>query len=219
MMKLAAIASFLLVIAAAPSVGAAPFETNIEFAGGFHIYGHQPVPQTNGFDYYFTPVHIDATLAGKLVRVTEIQLTVVGQNNGSVVNWDLETFVGPSDFGLPQGQFIQTHVDPVAGYLREAPISQRSTVQSVSFSLDYTFPIGSVPLLELNDGLHTQLFFWTADNRNCNVSFDSVMMTIAGDAIPEPTGTSVVVGFTCAAMLRRRRSPGRFTSSSRTGHS
>ena len=205
MRALAIAACFLAITVGAPAlVLASPFVTNANYAGGFHIYGHQPVPQTNGFDYYFTPVYLDSALAGKTIRVTDVEVSVTGQNNGSVVNWDLETFIGPETFGLPEGQFIQTLVDPVDGYPRQAPIWKRSTVQEYTFTLHYFFPNGSVPDLTLSDGLRAQLFFWTADNRNCNISFSSGTVTISGDVVPDPASGSGLFLLLSIPLLRNR---------------
>jgi len=51
--------------------------------------------------------------------------------------------------------------------------------------------------VDLPSGLYAQLFFWTADNRNCYISFQDVTLKVRGDIrnpVPEPS-TILLVGF------------------------
>jgi hypothetical protein len=143
---------------------------------------------------------VDTDVRGRGVRITSVEVFGFGENRGAVVNWDWEVHVGPTPFGFPEGQFIQTHIDPVAGYQRNAPtqfrfvIGSRADGQSYVFRGHYDFTTGMVsaaPYLgrlsaaftserDYLDGLHAQVFFWTADNRNCNILFDDVTLIIRG---------------------------------------
>jgi hypothetical protein len=192
---------FLLVARAA----AQDFTSNLNYAGGFDIYGYQPVPQVNGFDYYFTPGLIDTSLAGKTVEVTGISITVSGQSLGDVANWDLEAFIGPTDSGLPTGQFTQTHVDPVAGYPITSPVYYHINTQETQFTTSYQLPADGTSDISLTDGLHAKLFFWTADNRDCDISFNSSTMSITGVVVPEPTTASTLLIGAAGTLIRRRR--------------
>lgn len=51
--------------------------------------------------------------------------------------------------------------------------------------------------MDLTDGLYAQLSFWTADNRNVNIQFDDVTLTVHGDiqnpiSVPEPSSLLLV---------------------------
>ena len=207
-----AIGFALCLVTSNPPAVAAPFETTYTFSGGFNIYGYPPVPQVNGFDYYFTPVALNTSLLGTGATISSVEVSSFGHNNGDVINFDWEIFLGPSSFGLPEGQFTQTHVDPVSGYSRTAPtqvqfvIGSQADTQSYQFSGNYNFgtnAITATPYLallknastspmDLTDGLYAQLFFWTGDNRNVNIQFDDVTLTVRGDiqtpvSVPEPS--------------------------------
>jgi len=211
-----------------PTVGnCIPFEVTFKFDGGFHIYGQEPVPQINGFDYYFTPLALDVSLLGNGVTISNINVLAPGTSQGSVINFDWEVYLGPSSFGLPEGQFIATHVDPVSGYVRTAP-TQLQFVDGVLFAQgDYIFSgnydfitntmtatpsLGilknaSTSEMDLPDGLYAQLFFWTADNRNCYISFGEVTLTVRGDIsnpVPEPS-TMVLLGISVLSLAGLRR--------------
>jgi hypothetical protein len=197
---------FVLVASSAAPADEQTFTTNLSYSGGFHIYGYPPVPQVDGFDYYFTPDLLDTSLAGQTVEVTGISITVSGQSLGDVVNWDLEAFIGPTDSGLPTGQFIQTLVDPVAGYPVTSPVYYHLTTQETQFTTSYQFPTDETSDIDLVDGLHTSLFFWTADNRDCDISFDSSTLSITGVIVPEPATGSTLLIVAAAVLMRRRRS-------------
>jgi hypothetical protein len=189
---------------------AVPFERTYNFQGGFHIFGHLPYPQTNGFDYYFTPLAVDSSLSGEAVTIHSITVSSFGHNQGEVINFDWEVYLGPSPFGLPEGQFIGTHVDPVAGYSRSAPtqlrfvIGDRYDTQSYMFSGHFDFlthTMTAAPHLsalkaaftspmDLPDGLYAQVFLWTADNRDCNIEFDQLTLIVRGD-IEGPAAVAV----------------------------
>ncbi len=49
------IAIALVVVTATKTLAATAFNSTFNYPGGFHIYGHEPVPQVDGFDYFFTP--------------------------------------------------------------------------------------------------------------------------------------------------------------------
>jgi hypothetical protein len=175
------------------------FVTTITFPGGI-IFGHLPVPQVNGFDYYFTPVILDTAILGDGVTIESVEVSAFGQNNGAVVNFDWEVHIGPSSFGLPEGQFLQTVVDPIAGYTRIAPtqfrfvIGNRADGQSYVFSGQHDFVAGTTTAnpylslvqaaftspMNLIDGLYAQVFLWTADNRNSQIDFSEITLTVRG---------------------------------------
>ena len=198
------IALFSLIVISQAS--AAAFQSVFHFSGGFDIKGYTPVPQINGFDYYFTPVSLDSLILGQQCTIDSVEVSMFGTNLGNVVNWDLEVNLGPTSFGLPSGQFTQTHVDPVSGYSRTAPtqyhMSFGTPVDSQSYQFDTTYDFQSIqaiasPFLgqvkkaltstyDLSQGLDAQLFFWTADNRNSQFQFGDVTLTVNGTIVPEP---------------------------------
>ncbi len=128
------------------------------------------------------------------------------------MNWDAEVYLRPTGFGLPTGQFTQTHVDPVSGYTRTAPtqfhltFGDIVTTQSYQFDALYNFQTSSVlvsPSLnvlktattstyDLTNGLDAQFLFWTADNRNSDFSFSSVTITVNGEIVPEPAALTLL---------------------------
>ena len=206
------------------------FEANLTFTGGCSIYGHLPVPQTNGFDYCFTEVVIDSGVIGEGVTVDSIEASVFGTNSGDLINFDWEIYLGPTSFGLPEGQFTQTNVDPVSGYTRTAPTIFHSVIGAQYDTNDYTYLVthdfgtnvsSASPYLaavrsaftstfDTTDGLYAQIFFWTGDNRNTNIAFGEVTLTVHGSiekpvSVPEPS-TFALFGIGLAAMgLARRR--------------
>jgi hypothetical protein len=190
----------------------AQFEATYIFSGGFHIYGHIPVPQVDGFDYYFTPVAVDSSLLGKGMTISSISVSTPGTSTGEVVNWDWEVFIGNSSFGLPEGQFTATTDDPVDDYVRTAQTQLQFVIGSFfgsgeyTFSGEYDFLTGTMTAypqlgtlknastseMELTEGLYAQLFFWTGDNRNCYIVFDDITLTVRGE-IREPSPEPVPV--------------------------
>jgi hypothetical protein len=67
-------------------------------------------------------------------------------------------------------------------------------------------------MLNLTDGLHAQVFLWTADNRNANLTFSNLRLVIEGDAsvglpasVAEPHALLLVgLGLTSVWFTRRR---------------
>jgi len=183
-----------------------PFEITYNFSGGFNIYAYPPVPQTDGFDYYFTPVQINTSISGKKVKISSITVSFPAVSMGAVVNWDWEVYIGSTSFGLPTGQFIKTIVDPVNGYIKNAPIKilfaegdySAPNPTNYTFNATYDFNTGTLsgtPTprsltqairsdILLNNGLYAQMFLWTADNRNCYISFGAGTLTVKGEIIP-----------------------------------
>jgi hypothetical protein len=190
-----------------------PFEATYAFAGG-SIYGHLPVPQVNGFDYYFTPVMIDTAILGDGVTIESVEVSAFGQNNGAVVNFDWEVHIGPMSFGLPEGQFVQTLIDPAAGYTRIAPTQFRFVIgnqiddQNYLFSAQHDFitahtiasPYFSLVKatttspMNLTDGLYAQIFLWTADNRNSQIDFSEINLTVRGQMPFRPVDIDIKPG-------------------------
>jgi hypothetical protein len=182
-----------------PGEGAVDYVATYTFPGG-SIYGHLPVPQIDGFDYFFTPVIVDSAVLGEGVTVESIDVSAYGTNNGAIVNFDWEVHIGPTSFGLPEGQFTKTLVDPIAGYTRTAPTQFRFVIgnqvdnQSYQFSAQHDFVSGTTnanPYLSLvqqaitspmnlTDGLYAQVFLWTADNRNSKIDFGQISLTVRG---------------------------------------
>lgn len=206
MKRLSCLLVVLGIVAVDRQAVAVPFQSVFTFNGTFDIRGYMPVPQTNGFDYYFSPVDSDTAIQGQQCTIDSIDISTFGTNLGGVVNWDAEVYLGPTGFGLPTGQFTQTHVDPVSGYTRTAPTQFHLTFgdivtsQSYQFDGSYNFQTSSVsasPSLnvlktattstyDLSNGLDAQFLFWTADNRNSDFQFSNVTITVNGDIVPEP---------------------------------
>jgi len=152
---------FIIVIVGIPSLlgNCTTFTSSFDFVGEFHVYGWVPNPQVYGFDYYFSPVVRDASLIGTTVRIASLTVTVQGHSDDSNIGWNLESYVGSSNFGLPTGQFIQTHIDSVSGYPypRTAPIWWDLVSHKSTFSLQW-YPPGDAPDLDLTNGLYAQIF-------------------------------------------------------------
>jgi hypothetical protein len=128
-------------IASTTVAQAVPFEADFTFESGCSIFGHQPRPQDNGFDYCFTEVAIDSGVLGEGVSINSLEVSVFGDNNGSVINFDWEIYLGASSFGLPEAQFIETLVDPVSGYTRIAPTIFHAVIGERFDTNDYTFSV------------------------------------------------------------------------------
>jgi parallel beta-helix repeat protein len=173
-------------------------EYTVTWPGPYKIYGYPPVPQVNGFDYFFTPEKTVAELAGKAIEISRIDVKADGTNNGEVINFDWEVHVSANDINLPEGQFTKTIIDPVTGYTKNSEtqflfaIGNQYDTQNYTFSGYYNFTDntnGAFPYLSslkdafstrinLTDGLHVQMFLWTADNRNCNIEFENLELKI-----------------------------------------
>lgn len=211
------VASLALVFPLLGEGNASPFEVTYSFDGGL-IQGHTPVPQRDGFDYFFTPlkVKLKQSIRGKEARISNIKVKSFGENNGSAINFDWEVFLGPAPFGLPEGQFLKTLVDPVTGYSRQASTQFRFVIGSQLDTQDYLFSgeydflsetatanpflanvkVASTVPMDLKDGLYAQMFLWTADNRNVDIHFRDIKLVVQGDiakrhtkpskSVPEP---------------------------------
>ena len=175
------------------------FEVTFTFPGG-SIFGYLPVPQVNGFDYYFTPTMLNTAVLGSGVTIESVEVSAFGQNNGDVVNFDWEVHIGPASFGLPEGQLTQTLVDPLTGYTRIAPTQFRFVIgnqvddKSYQFSGRHDFVTGITTAnpyfslvqqavtspMNLTNGLYAQIFLWTADNRNSRIDFGQISLTVRG---------------------------------------
>lgn len=210
---------------------ATPFEVDFTFAGRCSIFGHLPVPQVNGFDYCFTEVALDSSVLGDGVTINSLEASVFGDNNGDVINFDWEIYLGASSFGLPEGQFLDTSIDPVTGYTRTASTIFHSVIGERFDTNDYTFAVShnfgtntssASPYLsavrsaftspiDTTDGLYAQMFFWTADNRNSNITFGDVTLTVRGEienptSVPEPGTIALLgIGLFAIALARRRK--------------
>jgi len=143
---------------------------------------------------------LNTGVLGAGVRIDSVEVSAFGQNNGDVVNFDWEAHIGPASFGLPEGQFIQTLVDSIAGYTRIAPTRFRFVIgnqvdnQSYQFSGQHDFISDTTTAspylslvqqavtspMNLTDGLYAQIFLWTADNRNSKIDFGQISLTVRG---------------------------------------
>jgi hypothetical protein len=179
------------------------FEATYIWADAFKIYGWLPVPQVDGFDYYFTPEKVVSSLAGKKVQVTSVEISAPGTNLGASLNFDIEINLSGRQIGLPEGQFIKTTIDPVSGYSRAAETKYYFSIGNIIDSESYTFRgtynfisaigtaypylgtirVASNPEMNVFDGLHAQVFFWTADNRNCQIKFSEATLVVRGKII------------------------------------
>lgn len=152
-------------------------------------------------------------------------------------HFDWEVFVGGAAFGLPVGQLLQTHVDPVSGYTRTAPVHAGFNINTLRFPdrnnyllfteydfesnadsgtfLHHTWDVHRATF-DAPDGLYAQVFAWTGDNRNVGIIFDEFTLTIRGTAetlaseVPEPAEARAVLFLLVAAMAfqsHRRQSP------------
>lgn len=198
------------IILAPNNLFAESFSVTFDWTNSFRIYGYQPVPQIYGFDYYFAPEQISSNLAGYTINIQNIAVSGYGNNHGNVINFDWEVHLSGSDINLPEGQFTKTLVDPVSGYNRTAETQYRFVIGERADSNSYLFQGGydftsnqgsaypylstikqaTTQQMSLTDGLHAQLFLWTADNRNSQLQFDNLSLTVSGNAtppiVPEP---------------------------------
>jgi len=194
-----------------PAYAGTPFVVRYDWTDNFRIYGHLPVPQVNGFDYYFTPEKVAPLLQGLMVEIHSVEVEAYGNNIGEVICFDWEVHLNDTPIGLPEGQFIEAHVDPIAGYERVAKSQFRFIIgcqpdtESYMFRGGYDFRSGSASAepylgqvrvaftdrLFLRDGLHAQLFLWTADNRNCQIEFEPVSLVVRGEIVTSPPISSI----------------------------
>ena len=192
----------------------------------FTIYAHEPDPHIHGFDYWFSPERVISSVAGQLVRVDEIRIVTPATSLGVKALWDLEVHLNGAEINLPEGQFIKTHIDPVADYDSNAETQFNYTMyvltieDSYLFDVTHNFLSGQTtiyppdrghrnatfnPEMIVDDGLHAQLFFWTGENRNCHLSFDGVSMEVDVTIIPEPGTLLLLMIGTIGILLRKFR--------------
>lgn len=191
-----------------------PISVEFNMAGPFSIFGHLPVPQMNGFDYAITAEQTETGLAMQSFHIRSIVLTSEAVSLGSRLNFDVEIHLSGSAIGLISGQYLNTLIDPVNGHTRNADSQFRTVIGDFPFTESFSLGVsydgitdsatGSPALstvkqlpneaLTLTDGLHAQVFLWTADNRNVRADFSNLRLVVEGDAsqgfpvpIPEPT--------------------------------
>jgi len=193
------------------------FEVTFNWTDSFQIYGWEPIPQVDGFDYYFSPEKIDSSFAGHKIKINHIEVSAPGTSLGNVINFNVEAHLNVSDITLPEGQFIQTHIDPVAGYISNAQTQFNSVIggpggqNSYTFTTAYDYTLGSGiayptlnniitatnPEMNISDGLHAQLFFWTGDNRNCKIQFSGATLKVKGVILDMPPTTTTINPASC----------------------
>jgi hypothetical protein len=181
-----------------PRIYTQPFEILYEWDESFFVDVHT-TSEGNVWDYYFTPEQTDARLFGGEVSVTEIEVQSYGINLADWINWDWEVHLGGRDIGLPEGQIKASMISPGGGYERNAPCQLRFTVgerrnaSSYVYTASHSFTTGvisAVPFyghvkqslstpMQIADGLHAQVFFWTGDPR-VKIQFDRVHLTVRG---------------------------------------
>jgi hypothetical protein len=142
---------------------------------------------------------VDERLLGGEVSVTELEIQSYGINLADWINWDWEVHLGDQDIGLPEGQVKASTISPGDGYERNAPcqlrftIGERQNASSYVYTASHSFATGStsaVPFygyvkrslstpMQIADGLHAQVFFWTGDPR-VRIQFDRVHLTVRG---------------------------------------
>ena len=126
---------------------------------------------------------------------------------------------------------LRNRVDPVTGYTRTAPtifhtvIGERFDTNDYKFSVNHDFDTGvssagpylsavrsvfTTPI-DSTDGLYAQVFLWTGDNRNSNIEFGEVNLTVRGDianpiAVPEPGALTLFgIGLIGLGSVRNRK--------------
>jgi regulator of protease activity HflC (stomatin/prohibitin superfamily) len=214
------------------TVQAVPVSVQFDIPGSLSIVGHTPVPQVNGFDYAITAEQIEAGLAAQTFNLRRLTLTADAQSLGTRVNFDVEIHLSGSAIGLPAGQYVNTLVDPVAGYARGAASQLRVVIGDFPFTGDFDLGLGydaasnsvaaapslnivkQLPqtALSLSNGLHAQVFLWTADNRNANIVFSNLRLVVEGDAsiglpaqVPEPSALLLLgIGLAAIRFTRHR---------------
>jgi hypothetical protein len=189
------------------------FEVTFNWTDSFQIYGWEPVPQINGFDYYFSTEKINNSFAGHRIKINSIEVSAPGTSLGNVINFGIEVHLNGSDITLPEGQFIQTHIDPLTAYTRNAetqcqfgiggPDGSNSYIFSAAY--DYTLGSGSAyptlngfgtlsnPEMVIGDGLHAQVYSWTGDNRNCKIVFSGATLKVKGVILDGTTTTTIPI--------------------------
>jgi uncharacterized repeat protein (TIGR01451 family) len=137
------------------------------------------------WDLFFSPEQVAAELAGGEVVVQEVEVRTSGVNIAEWINWDFEIHLSGQPISLPPGQKDDSPIDPWTGYARNAPtqlllaIGERQLSGSYVYSMSHDFVTDQTTVtpfygrvkdsfsapLELSDGLHAQLAFWTGDRR------------------------------------------------------
>lgn len=214
------------VLVATVGAQAAPISATFNIPGSIHI-SCAGNPCTV-FDYGISAEMVDASLAGQHLSITSIALT--GSATGtSFVVFDAEIHLSGTGTGLTAGNYDNTSIDPVTGHTRVAE-SQLRTVPfrnsgpaSFAFSVTYDGATDTTTTsppklfdkelpeeeLDLDDGLHAQIFLWTGSSAT-DVTFSNLVLTVQGEATaaPEPASLAVLgVGLAALGIARRRRRP------------
>ena len=200
-----------------------PFEATFNWNDNFWIYGQEPDPLIYGFDYFISPEKINTSFAGKTINIESVEFQGYGNNLGAIINWDFELHLSNQPIGLPSGQYIASHVWPTEGYSRNAPvivwgvIGAQHDTNSYNFyggndfinNNFYAYPyLASINVrrnqqLNISNGLYSQFFFWTGDNRNCHLQFNSGVKIIVRGKILEPTTLISLSSFTATPKAGR----------------
>ena len=209
---------------------AVPFTASFGAPGSFHISFVNTSPAQ--FDFAITAEAIDPALAGTHVEIGRIVLNGTGIRNSGFAIFDTEIHLSGTTIGLPAGQFDNTLINPVTGITRTAEAQLRvvpfrnasfrprlDANFNMNFSVSFEAPntVSTSPpnsntkelpatSLDLSDGLHAQVFLWTA-SQFTDATFSDLTLTVEGNAlptaaVPEP-GTLILVAVALGALGRR----------------
>ena len=185
---------------------------------------------TGPFNYGYTPLGLDGSVNGP-VNITSISVSADATvnfplvlQNGNLIAFNWEVYVGPSPFGYAPGQVNDslTRPDTLTGtaptllQFSQADIYQTTAQPQFTGTYDFLsntltsnatynlFFAGTVPYNA--NGLYTQIFMWSeADD---SIDFSNITVTVSGTTVPEPSSVmlmgSGVLGL--AGVIRRKLS-------------
>ena len=199
----------------APMASADSFTSTFNL-GSLHVVDSSVPPNffTGPFDYGFTALGLDPTVAGQ-VTINSISVSANATLNPlpfyGTSPFDWEIFVGPAPFGFTPGQIDGTTVRPdsitsnAPTQLRFAQLAGTTIGGTTALTGSYNFVSNTLQTNTVNafkfagtspsdfaNGLYAQVFLWSEGGDQINLDFNDITVTVNG-TVPEPSSFLLLV--------------------------
>jgi hypothetical protein len=193
----------------APMASADSFTSTFNL-GSLHVVDSSVPPNffTGPFDYGFTALGLDPTVAGQ-VTINSISVSANATLNHlpfyGTSPFDWEIFVGPAPFGFTPSQINGTTVRPdsivsnAPTQLRFAQLAGTTIGGTTALTGSYNFVSNTFQTNTGNNlkfagtspgdfanGLYAQVFLWSEGGDSINLDFDKITVRVNG-TVPEPS--------------------------------